>query len=115
MRSRLHERYEKEVVPKLMKELGYKNRFQVPRLEKIVINVGLGEATQNAKLLEAAMEELAAVTGQKPVATRARKAIANFKLRKGMAIGCMVTLRGERMYEFLQPLRKRGLNTGPRF
>lgn len=104
MRSQLHERYENEIAPKLMRALGYKNRFQVPRLEKIVINVGLGEASQNAKLLEAAMGELAAITGQKPVITRARKAIANFKLRKGMAIGCMVTLRGERMYEFFERL-----------
>ncbi len=104
MRSRLHQKYEREIVPRLMKELGYKNRFQVPRLEKIVINVGLGEAIQNPKLLESAVSGLAAITGQKPVATRARKAIANFKLRQGMAIGCMVTLRGERMYEFFDRL-----------
>lgn len=104
MKSRLRERYEHQIVPKLMKELGYKNKLQVPRLDKIVINVGLGEAIQNPKLLEAAMVELAAITGQKPVGTRARKAVANFKLRAGMTIGCMVTLRGERMYEFFDRL-----------
>jgi large subunit ribosomal protein L5 len=102
--ARLKERYSQEVLPKLMKEIGYANRFQVPRLDKIVINIGLGEAIQNAKALDAAVVELVALSGQKPVITRARKAIANFKLREGMAIGCMVTLRGERMYEFFDRL-----------
>ena len=87
-----------------MKEMGYKNVMQVPRLEKVVVNVGLGEAVQNVKALDAAVEDLAAITGQKPLVTKARKAIANFKLREGMPIGCAVTLRGERMYEFLDRL-----------
>jgi large subunit ribosomal protein L5 len=104
MPVRIKERYAREVLPALMKEMGYRNPFQVPRLDKIVINVGLGEAIQNAKLLDMAVEELAAITGQKPVVTKARKAIANFKLREGMAIGCMVTLRGDRMYEFFDRL-----------
>jgi len=97
---RLFERYRKEVVPALMKELGLKNPMEVPRLRKIVVNMGLGEAVQNAKLLDTAVEELAALTGQKPVVTRAKKSIASFKLREGAAIGCMVTLRKERMWEF---------------
>lgn len=101
MAARLNEKYKRDVVPHLMKELGYRNVNQVPRLEKIVLNMGLGEAIQNAKVMEAAVAELTAITGQKPVVTTARKAIANFKLREGMAIGCMVTLRGVRMYEFL--------------
>lgn len=104
MAARLKERYQKEVLPRLMKELQYKNRMQAPRLDKIVINIGLGEAIQNAKTLDQAVAELAAITGQKPVITKARKAIANFKLRAGMPIGCMVTLRGDRMYEFLDRL-----------
>ena len=104
MAARLKRRYEEEVLPKLMKEMGYKNRLQVPRLKKIVINVGMGEAIQNAKALDTAVAELTTISGQKPVVTRARKAIANFKLREGMAIGCMVTLRGERMYEFFDRL-----------
>ncbi|MFN8625660.1 MAG: 50S ribosomal protein L5 [Candidatus Binatia bacterium] len=104
MTVRLKERYRKEVVPRLMKDLSYKNCMQVPCLDKIVINVGLGEAIQNAKLLDQAVVELAAISGQKPVITKARKAIANFKLREGMPIGCMVTLRGNRMYEFLDRL-----------
>ncbi len=87
-----------------MKEIGYENAMQVPRLEKIVLNMGLGEAIQNAKILDSAVAELTAITGQKPVVTKARKAIANFKLRENMPIGCMVTLRGERMYEFLDRL-----------
>ncbi len=102
--ARLKDRYRQEIVPGLMKELGYSNPMQVPRLEKVVVNIGLGEASQNVKLLDAAVEELAGITGQKPVVTRARKAIANFKLREGMPIGCAVTLRGERMYEFLDRL-----------
>ena len=104
MAARLKQRYEKEVLPILMKEMGYKSRLQVPRLDKVVINIGLGEAIQNAKALDTAVEELAAIGGQKPVITKARKAIANFKLRAGMPIGCMVTLRAERMYEFFDRL-----------
>ena len=104
MISRLHERYRKDLVPALMRDLGYTNRMAVPRLEKIVLNMGLGEASQNPKLLDAAVEELAAISGQKPVVTRAKKAIANFKLREGMPIGAMVTLRGERMFEFFERL-----------
>ena len=98
---RLLETYRKAIVPEKMKAFGYNNSMQVPRLQKIVINVGLGEATQDIKLLEAAQNELAAITGQKPVTTRAKKAIANFKIRKGSAIGCKVTLRRVMMYEFL--------------
>ena len=93
-----------EVVPKLPQEFGYRNVHQVPKLEKIVVNMGVGEATQNAKLLEKAAEELAVITGQKPVIRKARKSIANFKLRQGQAIGCMVTLRGDRMWEFFDRL-----------
>jgi large subunit ribosomal protein L5 len=104
MAVRLKERYQKEVLPRLMKDLAYKNCMQVPRLDKIVLNIGLGEAIQNTKLLDQAVLELTAITGQKPVITKARRAIANFKLRAGMPIGCMVTLRGERMYEFLDRL-----------
>ncbi|RMG13165.1 MAG: 50S ribosomal protein L5 [Deltaproteobacteria bacterium] len=103
-KPRLQRRYQEEIVPALMKEFGWKNPMQVPRLEKITVNMGLGEALQNAKLLEAAQEELAAITGQRPVLTRARKSIATFKLREGQAIGCMVTLRKERMWEFLDRL-----------
>ena len=104
MISRLHERYRKDLVPALMRDLGFANRMAVRRLEKIVLNMGLGEASQNPKLLDAAVEELAAISGQKPVVTRAKKAIANFKLREGMPIGAMVTLRGERMFEFFERL-----------
>jgi large subunit ribosomal protein L5 len=102
--ARLKMRYRKEGVPALMKELGLKNPFQAPRLEKIVVNMGLGEALANNKILESAVDQLGAITGQKPVVTRARKSIANFKLRQGQAIGCAVTLRGDRMYEFLDRL-----------
>jgi len=101
---RLAERYKSDVVPKLMKRFGYKNQMQVPRLTKIVVNVGLGEATANPKLIESTLQEVAAISGQKPVVTRARKSIANFKLRKDMPIGVMVTLRRERMWEFLDRL-----------
>jgi large subunit ribosomal protein L5 len=101
---RLRKKYRDEVIPAMMKEFGYKNPLQVPRLEKVTVNVGLGEATQNAKVLDAAVSEIALITGQKPVVTRAKKAIANFKLREGVPIGCMVTLRRERMYEFLDRL-----------
>lgn len=102
--ARLRQRYRSEIVPQLMKELEYKNVCQVPRVEKVVLNMGLGEAIQNAKVLDAAVAELTAIAGQKPVVTKARKAIANFKLREGMPIGCMVTLHGERMYEFFDRL-----------
>jgi len=99
--ARLRERYTKEIVPALMRDLGYTNVLQVPRLQKIVLNMGLGEAVQNPKIIDGAVEEMTAIAGQKPVVTRARKAISNFKLREKMPIGVMVTLRGERMYEFL--------------
>ena len=102
--SRLKERYGKELIPKLMKEFNYTNTMQVPRLEKVLINMGLGEAIQNIKVLDSATEEIMAITGQRPVATKAKRSIANFKLRKGMSIGCMVTLRRERMYEFFERL-----------
>ncbi len=102
--TRLKKKYQDEVIPAMIKEFGYKNVHQVPRLEKIAVNVGMGEALQNSKLLDAAVGELRAISGQKPVVTRARKDISNFKLRKGNPIGCMVTLRRERMYEFLDRL-----------
>ena len=102
--SRLKERYAKEVVPALRKQFGYKNPMAVPKVEKVVINMGLGEATQNVKIVDAGADELGRITGQKPVVTRAKKSIAQFKVRKGMPIGSMVTLRGERMYEFLDRL-----------
>jgi large subunit ribosomal protein L5 len=102
--SRLKERYNKEIIPAMSKEYGYSNVMAIPKLEKIVINIGLGEAIQNAKLLDNASEELGQITGQKPVITRAKKSIASFKLRKGMPIGCSVTLRGNRMYEFFDRL-----------
>ncbi len=100
----VEERYHQEAVPKLIKEFGYKNRMQVPKIQKVVLNMGLGEAIQNAKILDSASEELAQIAGQKPVITRARKSIAAFKLRAGMPIGCMVTLRKKRMYDFLTKL-----------
>jgi large subunit ribosomal protein L5 len=102
--NRLKERYTKEVVPALRKQFGYTNPMAVPKVAKVVINMGLGEATQNAKLVDAGADELARITGQKPVTTRAKKSIAQFKVRQGMPIGSMVTLRGERMYEFLDRL-----------
>ncbi len=102
--ARLKMRYRTEIVPALMKELGFKNPMQVPRIEKIVLNMGLGDALANNKIMESAVDQLGAITGQKPVVTRSRKAIANFKLREDQAIGCMVTLRGDRMYEFLDRL-----------
>ena len=104
MISRMHERYRKDVVPALAKRFGYKNTMAVPRLTKVTLNIGLGEASQNVKLLDVAAQELGQITGQKPIITRAKKSIANFKIRRGMPIGCMVTLRGERMYEFLDRL-----------
>lgn len=106
---RLLERYKKEVVAKLMQRFGYKNVMQVPRLQKIVINVGLGEATANPKMVDTAVAEISAITGQKPIVRRAKKSIANFKLRQGMPIGVMVTLRRERMWEFLDRLVSIGL------
>ena len=99
--SRLRQRYKQEIVAALQRDLGRENALAVPRLEKIVLNMGLGEATQNPKILDSAVEELTAISGQKPVVTKSKKAIANFKLREKMPIGVMVTLRGERMYEFL--------------
>jgi large subunit ribosomal protein L5 len=104
MAARLREHYLKKVVPSLTKEFGYKNVMAVPRVDKISVNIGLGEATGNAKLMDGAVNELGAIAGQKPVVTKAKKSIAAFKLREGMAIGCMVTLRGDRMYEFLDRL-----------
>jgi len=102
--ARLKDYYEKEVVSALIKAFDYKNRMEVPRLEKIVINMGLGEAIQNIKILDSAVQELSLITGQKPVITKARRSIATFKLRQGMSIGCSVTLRKERMYEFFDRL-----------
>lgn len=102
--ARLKEKYVNEIIGKLKDRFSYKNIMQVPELEKIVINIGLGEAIQNAKAIDAAVGDLATITGQRPVVTRARKSIAGFKLREGMPIGCKVTLRGERMYEFADKL-----------
>jgi len=104
MAPRMKERYRKEVVPALVKEFNYRNAMAVPRLRKVVVNMGLGEAIQNAKILDSATAELGQITGQKPVITRAKKSIANFKLRKNMPIGATVTLRGDRMYEFFDRL-----------
>ena len=104
MSSRLKEFYNNEVVPALTKKFGYKNVMQVPKLEKIVVNMGVGEAKENAKVLESAMKDMEIITGQKPIMTTAKKSIANFKIREGMKIGCKVTLRGDRMYEFLDRL-----------
>ena len=102
--SRLRDRYEKEVAPALKKEFGYRNVMAIPKIKKVVVNMGLGDATQNAKIVDAGVDEVARITGQKPVVTRAKKSIAQFKVRKGMPIGTMVTLRGERMWEFLDRL-----------
>ena len=104
MAARLREHYQKQVVPALTKEFGYTNPMAVPKIEKICINIGMGEATGNAKLMDGAVNELGAIAGQRPVVTKARKSIAAFKLREGMPIGTMVTLRGDRMYEFLDRL-----------
>ena len=104
MSSRLRDKYTKDVIPALKKEFGYKNVMAVPRIEKVVVNMGLGEATANAKLIDTGADELARITGQKPVTRRAKKSIAAFKVRKGMPIGTMVTLRGSRMWEFLDRL-----------
>jgi large subunit ribosomal protein L5 len=102
--SRLKERYDKEVAPALKKEFGYTNVMAIPKIQKIVVNMGLGEATQNAKIIDTGADEVARITGQKPVATRAKKSIAQFKVRQGMPIGSMVTLRGDRMWDFLDRL-----------
>jgi large subunit ribosomal protein L5 len=104
MAARLREHFQKSVVPALVKEFGYENVNSVPKVEKVSINIGMGEATQNPKLMDGAVNELGAIAGQRPVVTKARKSIAAFKLREGMAIGCRVTLRGDRMYEFLDRL-----------
>jgi len=104
MAARLKERYETEIRPALMKEFGFKNPMQTPRLDKVVVNMGLGEAINNGKIIDASIEQLTAITGQKPVVTKSRKSIANFKLRQGQSIGAMVTLRGNRAYEFLDRL-----------
>jgi len=101
MKARLWERYKKEIIPEMMKKFGLKNIMQVPRIEKVVLNMGVGEAITDIKILEKAMEELALIAGQKPVICRSKKAIANFKIKKGNPIGCKVTLRKDRMYEFL--------------
>jgi len=100
----MQERYRKETTPALMKRFGFKNVMAVPKLSKITVNIGLGEASQNVKLLDTAAQELGQITGQKPIITRAKKSIANFKIRKGMPIGCAVTLRGDKMYEFFDRL-----------
>ena len=99
--ARLKDRYKKEIVPEMTKAFGYGNIMQVPRIEKVVVNVGAGDAKDNAKLMDQLVEDLAQITGQRPVVTKAKKSIANFHLREGMPVGCKVTLRGERMYEFL--------------
>lgn len=102
--NHLREKYNKEIIPSLKEKYGYKSVMEIPKLDKMVVNMGVGDATSNSKLLEAAMNDLEAITGQKPVATRAKKAIAGFKVREGQAIGCKVTLRGENMYNFLDKL-----------
>ena len=102
--SRLKETYQNEIVDAMIKKFGYKNTMEVPKLDKIVINMGVGEAKENAKILESAMKDLEIIAGQKPITTKAKNSIANFKIREGMPIGCKVTLRGEKMYEFLDRL-----------
>lgn len=102
--TRLKRIYRDKIVPEMIKEFGYRNIMEVPRLVKIVLNVGIGEATQNIKAIDSSVQDIALITGQRPVVTRAKKSIASFKLRKGMPIGCMVTLRGDRMYEFFDRL-----------
>src|SRR5437588_11490934 len=104
MKNRLQERYRGETVPALMKRFGWNNRMAVPRVQKITVNIGLGEASQNAKLLDTAAQELGQITGQKAMITKAKKSIANFKIHKGMPIGCAVTLRGDKIYQFLNRL-----------
>jgi large subunit ribosomal protein L5 len=107
--SRLEEKYHSEVVPSMMKEFGYESIMAVPRIKKVVLNMGLGEAIQNIKILDSAVEELTLIAGQKAVVTKARKSIAGFKLREGMPIGCMVTLRRQKMYDFIDKLFNAGL------
>ena len=102
--SRLKETYQNEIIDAMIKKFGYKNKMEVPKLDKVVINMGVGEAKENAKILESAMHDLEIIAGQKPVATKAKNSIANFKIREGMPIGCKVTLRGEKMYEFVDRL-----------
>ena len=102
--SRMQEKYKAEIAPAMMQKFSYKSVMQIPKLDKIVINIGLGEARENPKAIEAACNDLAAITGQKPIVTKARKSVANFKLREGMNIGCKVTLRGAKMYEFMDRL-----------
>lgn len=102
--SRLKETYQNEIVPAMIKKFGYKNVMQVPKIEKVVINMGVGEAKENAKILDSAMKDLETITGQKAIITKAKKSVANFKIREGMPIGCKVTLRGEKMYEFVDRL-----------
>jgi large subunit ribosomal protein L5 len=104
MQARMLTTYREDVVPQLLEEFQFRNQFEVPRLEKIVVNIGLGEAVQNARALDAAIDDLATITGQKPIVTRAKKSVASFRLREGMPIGAKVTLRGARMYEFLDRL-----------
>src|ERR1700721_2494471 len=104
MSSRLHDKFNTDVVPALTKRFGYPNTMAVPRVSKVTVNIGLGEPSQNVKLLDTAAQELGQITGQKPIITRAKKSIANFKIRKGMPIGCAVTLRGDKMYEFIDRL-----------
>lgn len=102
--ARLKEKYDKEIIPLLMKEFNYKNVMQVPKIEKVIVNMGLGAAIQDIKILDSAFRELTTIAGQKPIITKAKKSIASFKLREGMSIGCKVTLRKDRMYEFLNRL-----------
>ncbi|NLM12306.1 MAG: 50S ribosomal protein L5 [Epulopiscium sp.] len=102
--SRIREMYENEIVDAMMKKFGYKNRLAVPKIEKVIINMGVGEAKDNPKVLEAAVNDLTIISGQKPIVTRAKKSVAAFKIREGMPIGCKVTLRGERMYDFIDRL-----------
>ena len=104
MSSRLKEQYQNEIVDAMVKKFGYKNTMEVPKLDKVVVNMGVGEAKENAKLLESAIKDMETITGQKAVTTKAKNSVANFKIREGMAIGCKVTLRGERMYEFVDRL-----------
>ena len=111
--ARLREYYVKTVVPELISEFGYKNGMRVPKLEKIVVNMGVGEASQDSKKINSAAEELGLITGQRPVITKAKKSIATFKLRAGMIVGCKVTLRRTRMYEFPGPAHHRGAAAGP--
>lgn len=102
--ARLKDFYEEKIMPKMMEKFGYKNTMQVPKLKKIVVNMGLGEAIQNAKVLDSAVDEIRTITGQQPVITKARRSVASFKLRQGMSIGAMTTLRGEKMFEFIDRL-----------